>query len=249
MLELRTWTIYTLSDPRTPEDVRYVGVTHEDPKSRLSRHISLARRGGRNYHSVKWIRALLNEGCEPHLRSIEVGAGVGWEEAERRWIAWHKTMGFSLTNHAEGGRGPVGCTRSVETREKLAKANRGKKQSPELVARRIAPLRGRKLGSEVKARISEGNKGKKRSEAVRAAMSEARADPNWRERVSQANKDTYAIRKEAGLVKTTKGQKSSTETREKLRAAHTGKTQSPETRARRSASLKAAWARRKEGDS
>lgn len=248
MAEARIWSIYTLSDPRTPTDVRYVGVTHEDPRKRLVRHVSLARKGGRQYHSVKWMATLVRDGVEPFLRVIETGEGIGWEEAERRWIAWHKAAGFSLTNHAEGGRGPVGCSRSLETREKIARANRGKKQSPDLVERRVAPLRGRKLTQVAKDKVSAGNTGKRRSAGIRGAMSEARADPAWREKVSCANRETYARRKEAGLVKTTKGRKASDETREKLREAHRGKVQSEETRARRSASMKAAWARRRAED-
>ena len=41
---MRSWVIYTLSDPRTPKDVRYVGVTHRKPSVRLSAHLHASKK-------------------------------------------------------------------------------------------------------------------------------------------------------------------------------------------------------------
>ena len=242
----RRWVIYTLSDPRSLNVVRYVGVTHDKPVGRLARHISCARKEA-CYHSSRWVLSLVREGLAPELRIIQEGVGAGWEEAERHWIALHRSQGSPLTNHADGGRGPLGCIRSPGTREKLAAANRGKKQSPELVEKRIAAIRGKTHTSKARANMSAGCKGKPWSPAEATALTLVQSDPEWRARVAATNKATYARRKAAGLVKTCKGQKFSDETRERLRAVHLGKMQSPETKAKRSASLKASWARRKAG--
>jgi len=138
----RQWAIYTLSDPRTPDVVRYVGVTHDKPSNRLA-------------------------------------------------------------------------------------------------------IRGKTHTAASRANMSAGSKGKPWTATETAAHAPVRSDPEWRARVSQSNKETYARRKAAGQVGTRKGQEVSEETRERLRLAHLGKTQSEETKAKRSASLRAAWARKK----
>ena len=240
----RQWAIYTLSDPRTPDVVRYVGVTHDKPSNRLARHVSCARKRA-VYHSSKWVRSLLLERLTPEMRIVQQGSGAGWEDAERCWIALHRAQGSPLTNHAEGGRGPLGCARSPETREKLAAANRGKKQNPELIEKRISAIRGKTHTAASRANMSAGSKGKPWTATETAAHAPVRSDPEWRARVSQSNKETYARRKAAGQGRTRKGQEVSEATRERLRLAHLGKTQSEETKAKRSASLRAAWARKK----
>ena len=240
----RRWVIYTLSDPKAPDVVRYVGATHTKPATRLAQHVNHARRRQEQYHSARWVRSLDREGLRPVIEIVEEGSGKGWEEAERRWIALHRDKGSPLTNHAKGGRGPVGCIRSPETRAKLAAANRGKKQSPELVEKRISAIRGKTHTAQSKANMSAGKKGKPWTPAVAEAQAAAWTDER-RKKISESNKETYARRKTAGVVKTRKGFRATDETREKLRASHLGQKPSPETRAKRSASMKAAWARRK----
>ena len=73
----RCWVVYTLSDPRVPDAVRYVGVTHESPARRLGRHLSDARGMKGTHHSACWIRSLLREGVVPVLRVIDGGVGEG----------------------------------------------------------------------------------------------------------------------------------------------------------------------------
>jgi hypothetical protein len=216
---VRTWVIYVLSDPRTPEQVRYVGVTHCTPKSRLGRHLGDARKGKGTHHSARWLRSLLNVGLEPKIRVIEQGAGPGWEGAEIRWIAWHKDHGFDLTNHALGGQGPIGCVRSPETRAKLAAANRGKKQSPELIEKRIAPTRGRVTSPETRARMSASMTGLKRSPEACEKMRAERSTSAFRSKMSEAAKKAYAERKAKGLIKSQVGKKMSEEARIRMSEA------------------------------
>jgi len=54
---MRSWVVYTLVDPRHPELVRYVGVTHQKPPARLAGHLHLARKGHGSY-LFNWIRKL-----------------------------------------------------------------------------------------------------------------------------------------------------------------------------------------------
>jgi group I intron endonuclease len=64
----------------------------------------------------------------------------------------------------------LGHTFSAETRDKIRRANLGKKQSTELIEKRIAPLRGRKLSAEhyqtLEQRCWSTKRGKKRAGAT-----------------------------------------------------------------------------------
>ena len=217
--ENRPWVVYTLSDPRSPDAVRYVGVTHNTPRARLGRHISDARKAKATHHSAGWIRSLLRVGVEPLVKIIDEGAGPSWVASEVYWIAWHKEQGFDLTNHAVGGQGPVGCVRSPETRAKLSAANRGKKQSPALVEKRIAPMRGRVVSDETRAKQSASMTGFKPSPETCAKIRASKASPEYREKMASSSRRVYADRKARGLVKSQVGKKMSAESRAKMSAA------------------------------
>jgi hypothetical protein len=151
------WKIYGLLDPRD-QRVRYVGVVISS-RNRLKRHIGEARRGGKT-HKCNWIRSLLTENLLPIELSLETGFGESWRIAECQWIAH---FGENLTNSTKGGLGSIGFKHtpeaklkislakrnpSLETRIRLGNGNRGRKDSPEAIERRIAPIRGRKQTRE-----------------------------------------------------------------------------------------------------
>jgi hypothetical protein len=80
--------IYALCDPKT-DRIRYVGQAKNAGK-RLKGHISAARcsAGKRRVTPVqRWIRSLLDDGCGPKLRILEVTSDEMFIEAERKWIA------------------------------------------------------------------------------------------------------------------------------------------------------------------
>src|ERR1044072_2158681 len=97
----RTWSIYTLSDPRTNQ-IRYVGVTFRG-RVRLNEHLSHAMTGGNTYRD-RWIRSLIMAGVRPLYAVIEEGQGEGWQEAERQWIAFYR-LTINLVNRTDGGEG------------------------------------------------------------------------------------------------------------------------------------------------
>jgi len=221
-----------------------VGVTHDKPEKRYASHISNAKNG--KFHSSKWVNSLLKIGLRPILSVIEMGVGDRWGEVETFWIAWYREQGANLTNHADGGRGPIGCKRTPETRARIRAANLGKKQSPELVEKRIAPLRGRPLTPEAVEKIKAGMRGRKLSVEGHAAIVLARArNPEWNSRISASNKLSYERRKSLGLVINPKGRKPTDETRSKLISSHLGKKQSEATKAKHSKAMRLVWAKRK----
>lgn len=121
--------IYTLSHPVTAE-IRYVGQTN-DPKRRLNRHIQNAKSFKDKRHVSNWIRSLndhpimtIVEECDYSQRNI----------AEQHWIDFYKKQSCDLCNSSKGGAGAgignkncVGRVVSTETKQKISKANKGRK--------------------------------------------------------------------------------------------------------------------------
>ena len=139
-LNNRPWSIYALKDPRTDE-VRYVGWTGSPASRRLTAHISDARYTKWDTEKSRWIKSLLEEKLRPIIEVIESGSGVGWLDAERRWIRHYRSIG-TLTNISSGGHGPSGIIASAETRAKQSAARIGRRMSAESRAKVSASKRG-----------------------------------------------------------------------------------------------------------
>lgn len=145
---------YTLSDPRTPDVIRYIGKTKSPLNRRLSGHISSTKRafldkGTRNYN-MNWIKSLLDLGLKPlilEIDSIECEEdSKEWIIFEKYWISQFKSWGFSLTNLTDGGDG-----------------NQNQYFSKESIEKRAEKIRGIPRPQEVRDQISESNKGKPKS--------------------------------------------------------------------------------------
>lgn len=176
-------SIYGLYDPREPAIVRYIGKTEKALVKRLSRHLSEARSGAKNYR-CNWIRKLLSFGVTPEIRLLEECNSTNWQAREQHWIALHKS---SITNGTIGGDGLTNPSSNV--RKKISMANKGRflgKKMPErsvehrqalsksLKGRRMPPLseerkdvllessRNRVWTDEQRRKVSEATKGKKK---------------------------------------------------------------------------------------
>ena len=130
--------IYALVDAAT-DVVRYIGKTIYDINARKAAHIATAKRSNDhsyNTHKARWIRRVLDDGCEIAARVLEiVPAGEDWAARERWWVSFTKELGVALTNGTEGGEGTrlfgthnpfYGRKHTEETIEKLRLAATGK---------------------------------------------------------------------------------------------------------------------------
>ncbi len=205
---MRPWEIYTLSDPRD-ERVRYVGCTHCGDK-RLKAHLSDARRGEKGKRN-DWIRELLALQLEPQRAVLESGLGNGWESAEKRWIRRFRESDADLTNIADGGQGKPGFKPAASTIALRRAKVLGRKDSPEMRARKSAVRVGMKFSDEHKANISAGKLGKpigppwrKRTadcvEAMKRRLTGRKLWPNgrtfspeWRAKMSAAKLDRPVV--------------------------------------------------------
>jgi hypothetical protein len=166
MSNSRPWEIYTLGDPRTSQ-VRYVGVTFRK-KARYREHLSRAVTGSKTHRDC-WIRSLIASGVRPLYEVIESGAGDGWQEAERRWIAHYRPLA-DLTNSTEGGDGAPGYAPTPELRQKWSKMRAGVPYAPG----RVSAMKGKKHTPEAVAKIQAASKGRKMPDSMRQKLSALR---------------------------------------------------------------------------
>jgi group I intron endonuclease len=166
--------VYVLTDPRYPDDVRYVGIT-DNSKRRLKAHIDDAKNGKKN-HRTNWINSLLRDGLKPVMTEIDETNSENWQACEMGWIAYHRDMGCNLVNSTDGGDGLLNPNEA--TRNKMSESRRGKIQSDETRKRQSIAQRGKIVSEVTCKRLSESTRGKPKSEQHRRRMSETR--PNKR---------------------------------------------------------------------
>lgn len=100
--------IYSLKDPRTNE-VRYIGKAN-NPTLRLFSHLS----GRSSKANQAWFSELASCGLAPVMEIVEETDESGWVEAEKKWIASGRELGWNLTNISDGGTGGNGIHRTPE---------------------------------------------------------------------------------------------------------------------------------------
>lgn len=108
-------SVYVLTDPRT-HDVRYVGVTKRTLSRRLRGHVTEARNSSSKVsHRLNWIRQLKRLGQEPVISHLQDVNDDAWQDAERYWISYFKSVGCDLVNGDSGGTGWVEATEEMRT--------------------------------------------------------------------------------------------------------------------------------------
>ena len=115
--------IYVLIDPRT-EEIRYVGKTSAKLSRRLSQH---TRARAHNRHDA-WVTCLRERDLRPHIELVQEVPDDFWQEAERYWIAYYRSIGCNLVNGTDGGEGaPKGIKLTPEHCAKISASGRGRK--------------------------------------------------------------------------------------------------------------------------
>ena len=120
----------------------------------------------------------------------------------------------------------IGRKQSTELIEKRISPLRGRPQSPELIAKRAAALRGRKISAEQVAALLRGRLAKPLSDESRRHMSDA-------QRGRKHSEET-----KSKIAAAHRGRTLSDEAKAKISKAHTGRKHSADTRAKVSAALR-----------
>lgn len=134
--------IYGLIDP-SKNELRYIGKSI-NPESRFRKHLQDSKK--KISYKDKWIFSLIEKEIKPELIIIDIIKNENWENWEKFYISYFKSIGCRLTNISEGGENPPnrkGKHRTEEEIKKISKGNLGKKRT-----------------IETRKRISEAKKGK-----------------------------------------------------------------------------------------
>lgn len=133
--------IYAIRDSATQE-VRYVGKT-VNPNLRRWQHRKAV---DKKSYCARWIRSV--DGNIDFIELEWVMPSGDWIEAERRWIAYYKSLGARLTNVTSGGEGCYNPTQ--EHRDRLSELHKGNQHA-----------KGYKHTPEALQKISDASRGKK----------------------------------------------------------------------------------------
>jgi len=204
-----TTFIYGLCDPRTGY-LRYVGKANS-PRVRLYRHHCV---GPQKNHRHDWLLNLKKNGLKPEMFIVEEVPVDQWEEAERFWICYFRSIGCPLVNATGGGDGVSNVTDetraklraialsrpkpSLATRLKMSKSLKGK---PGPWKGKVHPSRGKKRSSEFREMRRKMRTGKKASASTlikqRQVFYESVNTAEYREKMSSSIKEWWRKRKEA----------------------------------------------------
>lgn len=139
----------------------YVGQTVKSVKKRFAEHLRSAAKGSDSAIHC----AIRKHGAD----NFEVETVVACDSSllnalEEYCVAFYGTRaaighGYNMT---DGGKATSGWSPSFETREKMSMSQKGRKQSPEHVAKAKAARQPYKHSAEMRLKISEASKGKKK---------------------------------------------------------------------------------------
>lgn len=160
------YIIYGLIDPFTKE-LRYIGKSVSG-LYRPTYHSKPYSYNGqlKNTYLYRWIRKLIKNNSKPEIVVLDSCSNKqDLAELEVWNISYWKGLGCRLTNATKGGEGAAGRIVSKATRNKIRKANLGKKASKETIKK----LRESHLGQV------GSMKGKTHSEATKLKISQKQA--------------------------------------------------------------------------
>jgi hypothetical protein len=168
--------IYALADSRNPCDYRYIGKTTHHFEKRLREHLSAAvKQSAKNSHKNNWIKKVLAEYSDIVPVVLEICSDSEVDNRERFQIQRFRSLGFNLTNVADGGDGGrtitdanreafsnklrasfAGLRKSAEHKAAIGRSNSGKRRSPEQLVRISESQKGRHIGEKnMQAKLTE----------------------------------------------------------------------------------------------
>ena len=136
MEDTKEHKLYVLFDPRTPEEIRYVGYTCNTLRYRLLGHRNT--RSTTDSYKNCWLRSMSRDGVTPEIRLYKVVTEDTWQEEEILAIAHFKSLGHRLVNTHAGGQS-LGDIDSVKRR--LSSTLKGRWQEPEFRSKMLAILK------------------------------------------------------------------------------------------------------------
>jgi hypothetical protein len=124
-------------------------------------------------------------------------------------IAHYRSIGQAAANLTDGGEGVSGMVPSEEARMKMSLAGKGRKQSPEHVAKRIESHYGKEVSEETRLKIGNSQRGEKHHlwgkqlpESTRTLISKAQKGRKKPKDIVEkvAKKKRKAVKTECGMI-------------------------------------------------
>lgn len=147
------YLIYGLLDLRTNQ-IRYIGKSSCGIE-RAWHHYKPCRLEKDKTHKGNWIRQLLAAGTIYGAYILEECSSELLNQREIAWIAHARILGWPLTNHTDGGDGLSGHIFTEEHRQKISRANKGKKGPPLSPEHLAALMAGRKKYKHTEAHLEK----------------------------------------------------------------------------------------------
>lgn len=201
--------IYALIDPRD-NDIRYIGRANCEIE-RFKAHLTDTYES----YKVRWIAKLKELNLQPILQVICRVPEIEWEETEKMFIAFYKSIGCRLTNLSAGGDGlSVMAPKSPEFRRKrsINQSAYIKTQEFKPIIKKIALKNlGQKRSQQTKERIAYMRTGIEHSEETKKLLSEkssrprnfsdeAKAKMSHGKELSRAKKEVIQLTQEGNLI-------------------------------------------------
>lgn len=106
MEQEKVYYFYTLHSTKSPDEVRYVGVTTQSLQQRLSEHRYKAKSEKFRTQPVhKWMHSHYQQGFDIIIKILDQCDATIWQEKEKYWIKYYKDVGAKLLNLQLGGSG------------------------------------------------------------------------------------------------------------------------------------------------
>lgn len=170
---MEKFIIYGLIDPTT-EEVRYIGKSSSG-LVRARAHLKPSQlNSNSNRHKNNWLSAAKKSGKIEILIFEQLDLEVQLNEAEKKWIAYARSVGWRLTNIKEGG---IGGPLSIETRQRISERLKGHPVSEKTRKAVSDSNRGRQSyvrTEEHRERSRQRNLGKTLSSEARRKISETK---------------------------------------------------------------------------
>jgi hypothetical protein len=215
-----SWAIYGMRH-KDEAEYRYIGLTRVGIERRLKLHKTDAQKAKR--YVSNWVNKNTDDVVIEVIEECPVGDEAYLFDAEVRWIKHYRDLGHQLTNLSDGG-----ASGSFGARWVISDDVRRKGMD--------APFYGRFHTPASRGAISLGKTGTKRSAESRRKQGESiRGDKHWTKR-SPGYVMPAEVRQKIREARKNQAPMSD-ETRRKISDGNRGKTLSPETRAKISASI------------
>lgn len=179
--------IYTLSDPRSPDVIRYVGKSN-NPETRLNFHLYDSFLKKHKTKRTCWLKSLRKLGLKPVLEVVDVVSLSEWQFWECYYISLFRSWGFKLVNMTDGGEGLNNPSEEVvNTIKKKCKENAckywlGKKRPP------FSEEWRRKLGEKSTGRKFPNRKVPEKTKKHFSEIFKGEGNPNYNNRWSEEQK-------------------------------------------------------------